>query len=431
MRNILFDFINLHNGEEDKKKVLENVTANTSFRGSNLWILACAIIIASVGLNVNSTAVIIGAMLISPLMGPIVGAGFALGTYDFQLLRKSFKNLLIATFVSLLVSALYFYLSPFKEVQSELLARTSPNIYDVLIAFFGGMVGVIAITRVEKGNPIPGVAIATALMPPLCTAGYGLATFNFSFFLGASYLYIINCFFICIATFLVVKYLKYPALAMIDEKKEKRIRYGISVLVMVMVVPSFYLAYNLFQEKKFTKTVEDFIQSEFASKGYTVIYKRLNYNSNPKTVDLAFLDQKLTEDEIENYNQLLDNQGIHNTLLNFRQGDGDLKSEILREIGKQDAIVTEKDVAINNLRQELNKYKISEPGLLKEINVLFPELRNVTLGKIEKHSGSDSAKIETIVLYQLSKGVKTVDKKKVSDWLKQRLNIKDVLLLPE
>lgn len=200
MNNPIYKFINLHDGEQDKQIVLENVTANTSFRGSNLWILACAILIASVGLNVNSTAVIIGAMLISPLMGPIVGAGFALGTYDFVLLKKSAKNLIIATLVSLLVSATYFYLSPFKDVQSELLARTAPNIYDVLIAFFGGLVGVIAFTRVEKGNPIPGVAIATALMPPLCTAGYGLATLNFAYFFGAFYLYTINCFFICIAT---------------------------------------------------------------------------------------------------------------------------------------------------------------------------------------------------------------------------------------
>lgn len=179
----IYNFVNLSKGEERKEKVLENIKSNISFRGSNLWILACAIVIASVGLNVNSTAVIIGAMLISPLMGPIVGAGLALAIYDFNLLKKSGKNLLIATIVSLAVATIYFYFSPFKETNSELLARTSPNIYDVLIAFFGGLAGVIAITRVEKGNPIPGVAIATALMPPLCTAGFGLAIGNFSFFL--------------------------------------------------------------------------------------------------------------------------------------------------------------------------------------------------------------------------------------------------------
>lgn len=431
MSNKLWDFINLNNGEEDKQKVLENVTANISFRGSNLWILACAIIIASVGLNVNSTAVIIGAMLISPLMGPILGAGFALGTYNFLLLRKSIKNLLIATVVSLLVSAFYFYISPFKDVQSELLARTSPNIYDVLIAFFGGLVGVIAITRVEKGNPIPGVAIATALMPPLCTAGYGLATFNFSYFFGAFYLYTINCFFICIATFLVIKYLKYPASATIEPKNEERIRYGITTLMMIMIIPSFYLAYNLFQEKKFTKTVEEFINSEFNNRGYTVIYKKLNYNSNPKKIDLAFLNKKLSKQEMEMYNRLLDERGIHNTMLNFRQDDADLKSEILSELNKQDASLSEKDVTINNLRQELNKYKVNEPGLVRELNVLFPELKDVSLGKIEKFAETDSAKVEWLVLYHLEKGTKEIDKSKMKKWLNERLQVDNTLILQD
>ena len=187
------NIFNLQNGEEDKQKVLANVKKNISFSGSNLWILACAIMVASVGLNVNSTAVVIGAMLISPLMGPIIGAGFALGMFDFQLLRRSLKNLLLSTVVGLVVSFLYFLLSPYKEAQSEIISRTAPNIYDVLIAFSGGLVGVIAVTRVEKGNPIPGVAIATALMPPLCTAGYGLATGYFVYFGGAMFLYTINC----------------------------------------------------------------------------------------------------------------------------------------------------------------------------------------------------------------------------------------------
>ncbi len=199
------NILNLKEGENDKEKTLESIKGNISFKGANLWTLACAIIIASVGLNVNSTAVIIGAMLISPLMGPIVGAGFALGVFDFTLLKKSLRNLLTATLVSLTVSTLYFLISPFKDVQSELLSRTSPNIYDIFIAFFGGLVGVIAVTRTEKGNPIPGVAIATALMPPLCTAGYGLATGQWSYFLGAFYLYCINCVFIGIATFIISK----------------------------------------------------------------------------------------------------------------------------------------------------------------------------------------------------------------------------------
>lgn len=422
--NNIFNFINLHNGEEKKDKVLENVTSNISFRGSNLWILACAIIIASVGLNVNSTAVIIGAMLISPLMGPIVGAGFALGTYNFPLLKKSFKNLLIATVVSLLVSGFYFYISPFKDVQSELLARTAPNIYDVLIAFFGGLVGVIAITRVEKGNPIPGVAIATALMPPLCTAGFGLATFNFSYFIGAFYLYSINCFFICIATFLVVKYLHYPS-SIVDNKYEKRIRYSISLLILVMIVPSSYLAYNLYNEKKFTKTAELFLQKEFEKNGYTLIYKKINYNANPKTIDVAFLNKKFTTEEIKSYNKMLSDNGLANTKINIRQNNSDLKSEILSEINKNNTNLSEKDIALSSLRSELDNYKVSDSTLRKEIQILYPDMSGVSYGKIAQYPETDSVRLQFVMIYSGKK----VNELQLKSWLEKRLNEKNVKLL--
>ncbi len=324
-----FDFINLQNGEEKKEKVLETIKSNISFRGSNLWILACAIVIASVGLNVNSTAVIIGAMLISPLMGPIVGAGFALAIYDFNLLKRSGKNLLIATIVSLIVASCYFFISPFKETQSELLARTSPNFYDVIIAFFGGLVGVIALTRVEKGNPIPGVAIATALMPPLCTAGYGLATGNFPYFFGAIYLYTINCFFICVSTYLIVKYLRYQPIKLFNSKFEKQITYGITILMLVMILPSLYLAYNLFQEKKYIQSVDKFITNEFVNNGYTLIYKQTKFNAKPKKIELAFLTKKFTDNELKILNQNLIYYDIKNTELSIRQDTKDIKSEIL------------------------------------------------------------------------------------------------------
>ncbi|MGS4344026.1 DUF389 domain-containing protein [Myroides odoratus] len=429
MTNKFFDYINLHKGEEKGEKVLENIRANIAFKGANLWILACAIIIASVGLNVNSTAVIIGAMLISPLMGPIVGAGFALGTYNFLLLKIAIKNLIIATIVSLLVSAIYFYVSPFKDVQSELLARTSPTIYDVLIAFFGGLVGVISITRVEKGNPIPGVAIATALMPPLCTAGYGLATFNISYFLGAFYLYTINCFFICIATFFVIKYLKYPTSSTLDTQKERRIRYGISMLIVVMIVPSFYLAYTLFEEKKFTKTVEEFIDSEFNDRGYTVIYKKINYNTKPKKVELAFLDKKLTEENILLYNRLLKERGLDNVELTFKQDEKDIKSEILNELSKQDRSYAEKDIIINDLKKELSKYKVDEPNLINEINVLFPNIEEVSIGKVERYIKTDSITMNWLVLFNQKEKTKAVDGKLLNNWLKTRLKADTILLV--
>lgn len=428
MLSKLYKFISLHYGEEEKEKVLENVTENISFRGSNLWILACAIVIASIGLNVNSTAVIIGAMLISPLMGPILGAGFALGTYNFQLLKRSIKNLLIATIVSLLVSFIYFFLSPFKETQSELLARTAPNIYDVLIAFFGGLVGVIAITRVKKGNPIPGVAIATALMPPLCTAGYGLAVGKWVYFIGAFYLYTINCFFICIATFLITKYLRYQPVKMVGEKYEKQIKYGITALIVIMIVPSFYLAYNLLNEKKFKQNTDQFIDKEFVKEGYTIIYKKINYHSSPKKIELAFLSKKFTPDELKKLNEELKDFGLLNAQLIIKQDATDLKSEILNEIGKKDNILSEKDIMINNLRNELEKYSVKDSGVVREMAILFPEFQNVSIGKITDFPNTDSARLATIVMYSSEKEDKD-DELKLKQWISQKLADKNTKVI--
>ena len=426
MSNKVFDFINLHNGEEEQKKVLENIKSNISFRGSNLWILACAIVIASVGLNVNSTAVIIGAMLISPLMGPIVGAGFALAIYDFELLKKSGKNLLIATIVSLVVASIYFFISPFKETQSELLARTSPNIYDVLIAFFGGLVGVIALTRVEKGNPIPGVAIATALMPPLCTAGYGLAIGNFSYFFGAFYLYTINCFFICISTFLIIKYLKYEPVRSLNPKFEKQIRYGITSLILIMIIPSFYLAYNLLNQKKFSENVERYIASEFTDKGYTMIYKKLSYNSNPRKIELAFLSQKFDSLTLKRLNKDLEIFGLSNTELIIKQDASDIKSEILKEINLQNTNISEKDLKINELQTALSEYQINNPELVSEINILFPEIQNVAFGKMQDFVTKDSVTVKTYLIY---KSDKNIDENRLRLWLENKMKTKNLTLI--
>lgn len=418
----------LHSGEEDRKKVQDGVFKNISFRGANLWILACAILIASIGLNVNSTAVIIGAMLISPLMGPIVGAGFALATYDFILLKKSFKNLIIATGVSLFVSSLYFYLSPFKEVQSELLARTSPTIYDVLIAFFGGIVGAVSITRAEKGNPIPGVAIATALMPPLCTAGFGLATLNFKFLAGALYLYSINCFFIGISTFLIIKYMKYSPVATGNSIFDKKLRITITVLMPLMIIPSSYLAYNLLNERKFSQNTERFLKDKFYNNGYITLYKKISYNSNPKTIELAFLSKKFDSTEINTLNKELADYGLNNTKLTIKQNTSDLKTEILSEINKQNTNLSEKDLQLNALSSELKKYKIENPKLIKEIGILFPEISEVSLGKIDNYYPNDSTATSTIVVY---KSDKKIDEEKLKKWIAEQLGDNGLKLIKE
>jgi len=412
----MINFIDLHKGEEDKKKVLENIVGNISFRGSTLWILACAIVIASVGLNVNSTAVIIGAMLISPLMGPIVGAGFGLGMYDFELVKKSIKNLAIATIVSLIVSTIYFYISPFKEVQSELLARTSPNIYDVLIAFFGGLVGVIAVTRVEKGNPIPGVAIATALMPPLCTAGYGLATGNYLFFVGALYLYSINCVFICIATFIIVKFLKYPIAKQIDLKHQKQVKQAITATLLIMIIPSVYFAYRLFDEKKYIQRTEEFIHTEFPQKDFTLIYKKTNYNTEPKIIELAFLSKKFSPVEIKSLNQKLKEYDLMNTQLLIKQDTFDIKNDILNTIGDYKKSGADKDQLIEDLQQKISNYQINNAKVSKEVAILFPEVSPIT---ITQYASKD--KTIPVLLYKSKAELNMITQKKLMSWLKQRL----------
>jgi uncharacterized hydrophobic protein (TIGR00271 family) len=419
--NKVLDFIDLHKGEEDKKKVLENIIGNISFKGSNLWILACAILIASVGLNVNSTAVIIGAMLISPLMGPIVGAGFGLGMYDFELLKKSIKNLSIATIVSLLVSTLYFYISPFKEAQSELLARTSPNIYDILIAFFGGLVGIIAVTRVEKGNPIPGVAIATALMPPLCTAGYSLAIGNFAFFIGAIYLYSINCVFICIATFVIVKYLNYPIAQQIDLKRQKMIRHLITTLIVLMIVPSVYFAYKLFDEKKYNQKVETFIQNEFTYKDYVLIYKKININSNPKKIELAFFSNNFSSNDIKNLNLKLKKYNIQNTVLRIKQDTISLRRDILNEIKNNKSKMDQKDLLINDMRNQLSKFQTDYTPIINESKILFPEISNLKITNYSYKEEPNKMKLIPVILYRSDKKLTPELHEKLKSWLKQRL----------
>lgn len=416
------NIFNLHNGEEDKQKVLENVKKNISFSGSNLWILACAIMVASVGLNVNSTAVVIGAMLISPLMGPIVGAGFALGMFDFQLLRKSLKNLLLSTVVGLLVSFLYFFLSPYKEAHSEIISRTAPNIYDVLIAFSGGLVGVIAVTRVEKGNPIPGVAIATALMPPLCTAGYGLATGNFAYFGGAMFLYTINCVFICIATYSIVKFLNYPAVEFVDKKRSDKIRVWISIIVALMIIPSVFFAYRFVTKQNYELKVDQFLTSEFDEKGNTIVYKKTSYNTSPKRIELAFLTRKFSAQQIKEINEKLKDYKIEGTQVIIRQDSAFLANATLT---KSDAneVVDQSTAIIAELKNKVNKHSFETQNLFPEANSILPAIQSISVAKQEIFNKTDSTKIIPVAFYESSESLTVPQIQTLRQWLKVKLKV--------
>lgn len=431
MREFLADLVNLHKGEQEKNKTLIDVKNNISFRGTNLWTLVCAIVIASVGLNINSTAVIIGAMLISPLMGPIVGTGFALGIYDFSLLKRSLKNLLIATIVSLIASSVYFFISPFKEAQSELLARTSPNIYDVLIAFFGGLVGVISITRVEKGNPIPGVAIATALMPPLCTAGFGLANGQWTYFFGAFYLYFINCVFICISTLVIVKYLKFQVKEDIDEKHQKQVKYSISFIIIIMLLPSAYFAYSLFEKQQFDQRINIFVENEFTNKGQTVIFKKSSYNKSPKTLELAFLADTFTNQDVNEINRQLLHYGLLNTKVIIRQNTGlqNLKSDINNEISKNQNELIAKQQRITLLEKELKSKDSDSKVMFNEVNVLFPTISSLCVTKQKFYGNVDTSTVTPVLIYRSDRPLNNRDLARLSNWVKQRNNLSDLEVL--
>ncbi|MBE6253377.1 MAG: DUF389 domain-containing protein [Bacteroidales bacterium] len=280
--------------EIDTESAAQRIKSSIWFRGPNAWILAFAIVLASVGLNVNSTAVIIGAMLVSPLMGPIIGAGLALGTNDLDLLKSAGKNLLAMVIISLLASTLFFILSPLSLVNpTELEARTSPTIYDVLIAFFGGMAGILENSRKERGTVLSGVAIATALMPPLCTAGYGLAHLNMHFFFGALYLFVINSVFIALATYFMVKYLEFPTVSGISEELASRRRKAISTILVIILVPSIWSAFSLIRSNNFERNVQNFVENNRLVGPRTYIYE---YRVQGHQAQLSLAGEPLDED---------------------------------------------------------------------------------------------------------------------------------------
>ena len=280
----------------DTEDAAQRIKSGIWFRGPNVWILAFSIVIASAGLNVNSTAVIIGAMLISPLMGPIIGLGLALGTNDVDLLKLAAKNLLVMVVISLIASTLFFLLSPLELINpTELQARTRPTIYDVLIALFGGLAGILENSRKERGTVIAGVAIATALMPPLCTAGYGLSSFHFKFFFGAMYLFVINTVFITLATYVMVKYLRFKAVSGLDPAVAKKRRNTISAIIAIVVIPSIISAIGMIQDNNFERNVEAFVQeNRLVSRSY--IYDYRIYNDHGRKVEFSLTGEPMSYD---------------------------------------------------------------------------------------------------------------------------------------
>ena len=276
-----------------------SIRDDVSFHGTNILILILAILIASLGLNTNSTAVIIGAMLISPLMGPIIGIGLGVGIHDFDLIKRALRNLLMAAGFSVLASTVYFLISPVSEGHSELLARTSPTIYDVLIGFVGGGAGILAIGSRSKGNVIPGVAIATALMPPLCTAGYGLATWQLNYFFGAFYLFLINSIYIAFATFIGCKLLGYKGADIVDNKRAMRVRRIVYIIAVLTMLPSIWLTYTMLRDNKFQMQAGNFVAHECIFPETQVVSDKAYTDKGQRYISITLIGRPLPLDSLE------------------------------------------------------------------------------------------------------------------------------------
>ena len=349
-----------------------SIRNNIYFKGPTVFILACAIIIASVGLNVNSIPVIIGAMLISPVMAPILGFGFSLGVQDMQLLKDSLRNFAVMVVISILASAIYFLLSPLNlEHPTELLARTNPTIYDVLIALFGGFAGILENSRKEKGTVLSGVAIATALMPPLCTVGYGISIGNLSYILGAFYLFMINSIFIALATFVAVKYLKYPVVQEVEGRRTRLTGRAVSVILLLIIVPSVLSAIRIVQESNFkihaSRIVED---NKSIGRGFIYDYS-VDNTSNPPSVVLFMAGEKLTTADKERLYEDAEKYGITRSQIVFRE-DAVNSSETVSESEIVRSLLEHSDKQVERLNQTIAKLRDS-------IAVL-----NTRLGRLDK-----------------------------------------------
>lgn len=441
IKNYIKEFFDLRKNKENEVLTIESIRNGVVFKGTNLWVLIFAIFIASLGLNVNSTAVIIGAMLISPLMGPIMGFGLSVGVNDFELLKQSFKSYLLTTFISVVTSTLYFSLTPLNEVQSELLARTSPTIYDVLIALFGGLAGIIAVSTKEKGNVIPGAAIATALMPPLCTAGFGLATGNIFYFLGAFYLYFINSVFISLATYLGARLMNFKRKAFVDKQREKQVKRYIIVVVLVTMCPAFYLTYGIMKSTFFEASANSFIAKELDFQNTQVISREISYDENE--IRVVLVGEEIPQLEIDRVHNALKHYKLEDTKLTIVQGMnsdnldmGMLKAQVMEDFYKNsEERLLEQQEEILRLRRELQSYSTFSnlsKQIVPEFRVLYPQVERVSLSQMVSHT-VDSMQTDTItvVLMSLKEEMEPQDMTRMQEWLKTRTGAKKMKLVVE
>jgi uncharacterized hydrophobic protein (TIGR00271 family) len=409
---------------DDFDKIHSTIEKDIVFKGTNLWILVFAIIMASVGLNMNSTAVIIGAMLISPLMGPINGMGYSIATFNFPLFRRALKNFSFAVVAGLIASTAYFAISPVSTAHSELLARTSPTIYDVLIAFFGGLAGIIAISSKLKGNVIPGVAIATALMPPLCTAGYGLATAQFAYFFGALYLFTINTVFIALSSVAIAQLLKFPITTIVDPLQKKKVNQMITIVILITIIPSIYFGYGLVQKERFMENASRFIKSVSVLEGDYLLNHIVSASN--RTITLVYVGGDMSPEKRFIIEERAKDFSIDKNEIIIKQGfsvdkmiDKNNEFENLRiEMNRLSTLLKEKDEQLKTAENIPVKGK----QLLSELNSLFPEIHSCTYSEsiLYQKELKETIPIALISITARRNSLTLAEKTKIEKWLKER-----------
>lgn len=439
IKQFLFELLDIRS-DTDKKGTIEDIKGNISMKGHTAWVLVFSILIASIGLNVSSTAVVIGAMLISPLMGPILGIGLSIGINDIDTLKRSLINLGVMIGLSLATSFTFFLIPLFRNETPELLARTAPDVRDVFIAIAGGLALIIAISRRSKQtNTIAGVAIATALMPPLCTAGYGLATWNLSYFGGAMFLFTINTIFIALATFVIVKFLRFPMVKYINSVKRKRIASMASFIALIVFAGSIYMFFNLFKQNQFKQAAQLLI-NDIKSNGISIIdEKAKNIDYKNSTITIFVYGHKLSYNEIENWNSRLPEYGLEGTKLEFKQGvdDSDLRNEVRnltdlyaqnqKLINTRDEDLKEKEIKIKFLESEISKFYENEVPFLQiseEARINYTGLAEISYSKLIK---TNFQHVDTITVFNTTWYDSIPDSKlqqlQLEKWLKTRLNL--------
>ena len=439
---IIKRYFNVLPDKDGEKYVIKQITNGINFQGSNLWILIFAVFIASLGLNVNSTAVIIGAMLISPLMGPIIGMGLALGIADLDLFKQSIKNYLVSTFISVVTAAIYFTLSPITDAQSELLARTSPTLYDVLIALFGGAAGFLATSTKGRNNVVPGVAIATALMPPLCTAGYGLAVQNTSYFFGAFYLYFINTVFIAFTTCVGVRFLHFHRKQFVNREQMRRVNLYIVTIIIITIIPASYMTWNIIKQSVFENNIENFVTKELNYSGTNILSHQ--YDLKTKTLHVVAVGNPISTDSIAKAQKAMTNYQLDGYVLKVIQGSNSDSLLLLQHKNKGQLMVGEKntaewqELAYNNdvLKKELTsytRYPVLANDMREELKVVCPSAKSIMLSKAsESFVDSTSIKNHIVAIVKTNKPLAKDNRKQLYDWLKVKVKSDslELIILP-